>query len=307
MQNCLVDFVYKHLIGRLAMRILLFGGNGLLGREFQRNLISLGEVYAPSRQDVDFSDFQKLTNLITHLKPHIIINAAAYTDVDQAEKEPELAMRVNGIALGVISEAANKVRASLLHFSSDYVFDGSKKSPYAERDLPNPINVYGQTKLAGEKIIHEMGDAYIILRTSWLYSMERNNFVTNLLSWARQKDVIRVVVDQTGSPTWTRWLAQTTCNLLNNAGDEPYDFIKQKKGVYHLAGKGSVSRYDWARFILASEPHREQHMYTSLQPASSDEFKGLASRPSYSVLDSSLFENEFNLVVLSWERYLKAC
>jgi dTDP-4-dehydrorhamnose reductase len=214
-------------------------------------------------------------------------------------------MKVNGGAPGVMAEAARRSGGMLVHYSTDYVFDGEKGSPYVETDIPNPLNVYGESKLAGEKAIRQAADAYLILRTSWVYSTRlQSGFVKKVLAWARQKETLRIVEDQTGCPTWARMLAETTALLIAKAGDRPVDYFKLNHGIYHVAGKGSASRFEWAQTILGFDPHREEQKISRLEPARSAEFPATAARPVYSVLDCIHFENTFGLCIPNWKESL---
>jgi len=288
------------------MRIVLFGKNGQLGWELQRILPSLGEVVALDYEELDLTDLKALHTTLDELKPNLIVNASAYTAVDRAESEQELAMTINGKAPGVMAEAARKLGAMLVHYSTDYVFDGTKGSPYIETDATHPINVYGESKLAGEEAIQQATDSYVILRTSWVYSLRlQSGFVKKVLSWARQNEVLRIVEDQVGCPTWARMLAETTGLLLAQGKTQPVEYFKPYRGVYHLAGKGGVSRLDWAKAILALDPNREEQQVKKLDPALSSEVPTPATRPLHSVLNSELFENTFGLCIPGWEESLE--
>jgi dTDP-4-dehydrorhamnose reductase len=282
-------------------KIILFGKNGQLGWELQRILPCLGQVIALDYDELDLSDLKVLQARLNETKPDLIINASAYTAVDQAETERDLAMKINGQAPGVMAEAARRSSAMFVHYSTDYVFDGAKESPYVETDLPRPLNVYGESKLAGELAVQQAGEAYLILRTSWVYSTRlQSGFVNKVLAWARQKETLRIVDDQIGCPTWARMLAEVTALLLAKGGDQPFDYVKSRSGIYHLAGKGGTSRYEWAQAILANDPHRDEQSVKDLGSASSSEFRTPALRPAYSVLNCALFENTFGLCIPGW-------
>ncbi len=288
------------------MRILLFGKNGQVGWELQRILPCLGQIIALDYEDLDLADLKALETRLDELKPDLIVNASAYTAVDRAEAERDVAMKVNGQAPGVMAEAARRSGAMLVHYSTDYVFDGAKASPYVETDLPHPLNVYGESKLFGEKAIQQATDTYLILRTSWVYSLRlQSGFVQKVLAWARQHEVLRIVDDQIGCPTWARMLAEVT-GLLLARGDRPLvEYFKPKSGIYHVAGKGSASRFEWAQAILAHEPGREEQRVQRLEPASSSEFPAPAMRPAYSVLCCTHFENTFGLCIPAWKESLE--
>ena len=287
------------------MRIVLFGKNGQIGWELQRILPSLGEVVALDYEELDLSDLKALKARLDEIKPNLIVNASAYTAVDRAESERELAITINGQAPGVMAEAARKFGAMLVHYSTDYVFDGTKGSPYIETDTTHPINVYGESKLAGEDAVQQATDAYIILRTSWVYSLRmQSGFVKKVLSWARQNEVLSIVEDQVGCPTWARMLAETTGLLLAQGKTQPTEYFKPYSGVYHLAGKGGTSRLAWAEAILKLDPGREEQKTKKLEPALSSEFPTPAARPTYSVLNSEKFEITFGLRVPVWRESL---
>jgi dTDP-4-dehydrorhamnose reductase len=282
------------------VRILIFGKNGQLGRELHRLVLPLGEVTALDLEDLDLCDLDALRQKIMELKPGVILNAAAYTAVDRAEQEPALAMQVNTHAPRVMAETARELKAALVHFSTDYVFDGCKGSPYLEQDSPNPINAYGVSKLAGEQAVMGVQGAALIFRTSWVYSLHTDGFVTRVLAWSRQQEIMRIVTDQVGSPTWSRLLAQLTVLILASSASDPYAVFLEKRGVYHLAGRGSASRFAWAQAILDADPHREEQVCTRLEAARTADFPTPAARPAFSALDCEKFESAFSLVLPDW-------
>jgi dTDP-4-dehydrorhamnose reductase len=202
------------------MRILLLGKNGQLGWELHRTLQPLGKVFAVDYPEIDLTSPDSICKTVREYQPELIINAAAYTDVDRAESETEIAVAVNGRAPGLLAEQAQTICAGLIHFSTDYVFDGKKGSPYIETDTPNPINVYGRSKLEGEQSVSQVNGSYLILRTSWVYSLRRESFVTKVLRWSREKQTLRIVSDQIGSPTWARMLGEITAQMLAKAGGD---------------------------------------------------------------------------------------
>ena len=286
-------------------KILQIGTNGQVGWELLRTCSPLGELIGLDYPAVDLSDSAGLRELIRNTKPDIIINAAAYTNVDKAEIEPELARAINAIGPGVLAEEAKKINAVLVHYSTDYVFDGTKGSPCIETDVTNPLNVYGKTKLEGEQAIQSVGGAYLILRTSWVYSMRQGGFVSKVLQWARQQEVLRVVDDQISSPTWARMLAEATALALAQGRSEPVDYLREKAGLYHLAGSGACSRYEWAQAILELDPQKSEQKVRQLLPAKSSQFPTPAERPLVSVLDCGKFEQTFGLRLPEWREALK--
>ena len=282
-------------------KILQIGTIGQLGWELLRTCAPLGEVVALDYPDVDLSDSNGLRELVRSVKPDIIINAAAYTNVDKAESEPELARAINAIGPGVLAEEAKKIDAVLVHYSTDYVFDGTKGSPYVETDQPNPLNVYGQTKLEGEQAVAASGCVNLVLRTSWVYSMRQGGFVTKVLQWARTQEVMRVVDDQISGPTSARLLAEMSALLLAKLDYCAYDWLEANSGVFHIAGDGACSRYEWAQKILQLDPHKEEQVVKTLERASSSEFPVPAERPMISVLNNDKLEKTFGLRLPSWE------
>jgi dTDP-4-dehydrorhamnose reductase len=283
------------------MKILLFGKNGQVGWELNRTLLCLGELYAFDYPEVDFEKPKEVIKILDEIKPDLIVNAAAYTNVDKAEEEPENAQLINAITPGEVANWCKKHGAVLIHYSTDYVFDGTKGSPYAEEDEPNPINIYGKTKLEGERAIQESGAIHLILRTAWVYSMRGNNFVTKVLEWAKKSKEIRVVDDQISNPTWARALAEVTANIIAMGIKDIRLLFKERCGIYHCAGSGYCSRYEWARFILEYSGIRN----VNVLPAKSNDFVVLADRPYFSALDINKFKNSFGLVLPYWKVNLK--
>lgn len=285
------------------MRFLLFGSDGQLGSELLRCLATLGEVVVVSRKEVDLAgEASRIFKACLQEQPDFIINAAAYTHVDQAESELDLARSINAEAPRVMAEAAKALNAFLVHYSTDYVFNGEKDAPYDEMDRPDPLNAYGWTKLEGEQAIRSAGCAHLILRTSWLYSMHRPSFPRKVLHWAASQGEVRVVDDQIGSPTWARMLAEASAMLFARY---PKGRLVELSGVYHLAGRGQVSRFVWAKAILALDPKYEEHSVDEIQPVSSSEFPTPAKRPANSALDCQLFERTFDLRLPEWNLALK--
>lgn len=287
------------------MKIVLFGKNGQLGWEFQRILPILGDVTPLDHEELDLCNLDAIQKTLRELNPDLIINASAYTDVDRAEKEAELAMQINALAPGVMAETARQLHAVFVHYSTDYVFDGEKKASYLESDKTHPLNMYGSSKLAGEENIRQSGEAYLILRTSWVYSLRGNSFVNKVLKWSRQNKTLKVVSDQISSPTWARTLAEITGFVLAQKKTDLYEHIGERNGIYHLAGSGFTSRYEWARQILANDPSPSEQITQAIEPALSEEFPTPALRPLFSALDCSLFERTFGLRLPDWNSTLQ--
>jgi dTDP-4-dehydrorhamnose reductase len=284
------------------MKIVLLGRNGQLGWEFQQLLPALGELVAWGREDLDVSDVLTVQNTLAEVKPDLIINSTAYTEVDRAESEPDLALKINGLAPGVMAETARKLGAVFIHYSTDYVFDGKSSRPYIETDPPGPLNTYGRSKLLGEENVQQAGDAYLILRTSWVYSLRGNSFVNKVLGWSRKNRILRIVSDQVSSPTWTRALAEITCRAIQS---NPLGDFRDRRGVYNLSGAGFTSRCEWARRILAHDPKRTEQLVQAIEPASSAEFPTPAVRPLFSALDCTKFRETFHLRLPGWEDSLR--
>jgi dTDP-4-dehydrorhamnose reductase len=283
------------------IRILLIGNTGQLGWELERTLSTIGQVTPIDYPQLNLNDGSQIRNIVRSIRPNIIINPAAYTAVDQAEKDKELAQAVNGIAPGILAEEARALRAAFIHYSTDYVFDGTSDKPYQEDDLVNPINIYGHTKLSGEKNVQDAGGAFIILRTSWVYSFRRPSFASKVLEWARTQQVMKVVTDQVGSPTWCRVLAEATTQALAIGIKDPYSWVEEKKGIYHLAGDGYVNRYDFAHFTIKHDPHKEEQIVKDIIPSSTKDFITPAERPLFTGLNCDRFFNTFNLRLPPWK------
>ena len=284
-------------------KILILGMNGQVGSELQLALKAYN-VVALDVPQINFTNTDTLDEALSSIKPRLIINAAAYTNVDKAEEECEIAHQINGRAVGFLAQEAFKRRIGFIHYSTDYVFDGTKGTPYVEEDEPNPINAYGRSKLLGEEAVKEVGGGSIILRTSWVYSLSRDSFVTKVLKWARSNENLRIVDDQISNPSWATMLAEITAELVHQGRKDWFDFFQKSHGLYHLAGKGVVSRYEWAKEILALDPNKTEQIVQSLETAKSDEFPTPAVRPQFSALVCSRFERTFSLKIPNWKSSL---
>ena len=283
------------------MKILLFGSMGQLGTELQATLSSLGEIAPYDIHNLNLENTGHVRETIHAVHPDVIVNASAYTAVDRAESEPEKAFQVNGDIPGLLAEQAAGLNAFLIHYSTDYVFDGSKEIPYIETDQPNPLGVYGSSKLAGEEAVKSGKARYLILRTSWVYSRNRSSFVTKVLEWARKQEVMRVVSDQVSNPTRARTLAEVTARLVGMDPASLYD----RCGLYHVAGNGYTSRLEWARKIVELDPNRHEQQVREILPAHTSDFPTPAQRPLFTALDCSLFQSTFDIVLPPWEDDLK--
>jgi len=287
------------------MNILLLGNTGQLGWELERTLAPLGEVWGLDYPEIDLTRLESVRRLVEARRPHLIVNATAYTAVDRAESEPEIALAINGRAPGILAQAAQTLRIPIIHYSTDYVFDGQKGSAYIETDLPNPLGVYGSSKLAGEKAVQQVDGAYLILRTSWVYSLRRPSFVTKVLEWSRRQPVLKMVTDQVANPTSARMLAGVTAQLLARSTPDSYGWLKERRGIYHLAGSGTASRLEWAEAILRNDPHPQQQVVERIEPALTSDFPSPAQRPLYSALNCNLFRGTFGLSLPDWRTALQ--
>ena len=263
------------------MKILLAGGSGQLAQELQPILLSSGEVIAVDRTRLDLSQPESIRQAMAQIQPDLVVNAAAYTAVDKAENEPELAHAVNGIAPGIFAEECEKRGASLIHFSTDYVFDGSRGSAYLETDITNPLGTYGKSKLAGEEAIRNAVNRHIIIRTAWVYgNYGKGNFVKTMLRLGKEREEIRVVADQIGSPTWTGDLAAATSQIIPQIKPEIF-------GTYQYTNSGVCSWYDFA--IAIFEEAEKLGFTLKVQrviPITTAEYPTPAKRPAFSVLST---------------------
>jgi dTDP-4-dehydrorhamnose reductase len=283
------------------MKILLFGSMGQLGTELQTALSPLGEVAGFDLHNLNLENTDQVRDTIRSLRPDVIVNAAAYTAVDAAETEAGKAFHVNADIPALFAEEAAKLNSFLIHYSTDYVFDGMKGSPYLETDRTNPLGVYGSSKLAGEEAIQAGKVNYLILRTAWVYSRNRSSFVTKVLEWARKQEVLKIVDDQVSNPTWARTLSDVTAQLLNKG----FECLIERQGLYHVVGNGYGSRLDWAKKILELDPAKHEQTVRELVPALTSDFPTPAQRPLFSALDCSLFQSTFDIPLPRWEDALK--
>lgn len=289
-------------------KILLTGVNGQVGWELRRSLMTLGQVIPASREGgkgiltLDLSQPDSVRSVIREVQPQLIVNAAAYTAVDRAESEPELAMAVNGIAPGIMAEEAKRCGAGIIHYSTDYVFDGTKGSPYVETDPTNPLNVYGQTKLAGELAIGSVGVPHFIFRTSWVYGLRGKNFLLTMLKLAREREEIQVVNDQFGSPTWCGTIAQVTADVLCKIG--PVETWDGRSGLYHLTSREETSWYGFAKAIFDMTQDADGRKLKLVLPISSEHYPSLILRPKYSLLDVDCLSQTFDIHLPAWSHAL---
>lgn len=287
-------------------KILLTGKTGQVGWELQRTLAPLGQVIALDVDDLDLCNVGAIRHTVQTIRPDIIVNPAAHTAVDQAEAEVELATAINATAPGIFAEETKKLNALLLHYSTEYIFDGNKHGAYVENDTPNPLSVYGKSKLAGEQAIRAVGCKHLILRTSWVYGARGKNFMLTMLRLARERSELRVVDDQVGAPTWCRSLAEMTAQILAQlyAPGASKDALEHACGTYHVSSAGSVSWHGFAAEILRLA---DTQPMPALQAIPSREYPTPAARPMNSVLSNDKLMRTFGLSAGDWQHNLQLC
>jgi len=292
------------------MKILVLGPNGQVGWELQRSLAPLGQILALARQGEDglcgdLADPESLAASIKALSPDVIVNAAAHTNVDQAEKEPDLSESINARAPGVMAREARRLGSLLVHYSTDYVFDGSGVRPWREDDIPDPKNVYGRTKLKGEEAVRESDCRHLIFRTSWVYAGRGKNFIHTMLKLATERPSLRVINDQFGAPTGAELIADVTAHAIRAAQKD-----QSLAGVYHLAATGQTSWWDYARLVMEEGRQAGLELKAnadSVEPVASEEFSTPASRPKNSRLDTSKLQETFSIHLPRWEDGVRRC
>ena len=279
-------------------KMLVFGRIGQVGWELRHKLACLGPVVGVEYPEIDFTKPDSIRNAVRATEPAVIINAAAYTAVDKAETEPEVAMAINGTAPGVLAEEARRLGSILVHYSTDYVFDGTKQSAYLETDAPNPQNVYGKSKLAGDEAIQAVGGDYLILRTSWVYGARGSNFLLTMLRLANERDELRIVDDQTGAPTTSECIAQATANLLAQLLAPQDGGLQGRSGIYNLTNAGETTWFGFAKTFLTKQYGTAT---PNLIPIPTSEFPRPAKRPANSRLSGQRIEETFGVVMPHWE------
>ena len=286
------------------MKILLIGNNGQVGWELQRTLNALGEVIATDRKTLDLLNLNAIRETIRSVQPTLIVNAAAYTAVDMAESQPELAMAINGVAPGVIAEEAKKLNCTFVHYSTDYIFDGTKRTPYVESDSPNPLNVYGRSKLAGEQAIIAAGASHLIFRTSWVYSNRGSNFLLTIKRLLREKKELKIVDDQIGAPTSASDIAGGTVKALDLFLKQNQQRKAEMSGIYHLTAAGETSWHGFAAEIISAQ-NRNVGEIPKLSAIKTHEYPTAARRPMFSVLSNEKLHSTFGLRTPQWKESLK--
>ena len=291
------------------MRILLTGKNGQVGSELNKILSQFGEIIATGRNEMNLDDSSQIRSVVQQVKPKLIINAGAYTAVDKAESDQELAKAVNGIAPKILAEEAKNSDALLIHYSTDYSYNGEMSHrPYLESDSPSPNSVYGKTKLQGDQAIEKSGVSHLIFRTGWVYSKTGGSFLRTILKLAKEKNELRVVNDQTGTPTWCRSIAEATCKSIKNILEKREGSLSKTaasiSGVYHMTCQGETNWHRFAQTIL--ELSCPDNM-PKLLAISTKEYPTPAIRPTYSVLSNTKLQKYFGIQLPHWEHALKQC
>jgi dTDP-4-dehydrorhamnose reductase len=291
------------------MNILVFGSHGQIGWELARSLLPLGHVIAVSREQVDLMDMAALCKTVQSARPTLIVNAAAYTAVDKAEIEIDTAIKINAVAPSILAEEAARIGALLIHYSTDYVFDGNSAKPYTETDATLPLSVYGRSKLAGEQAITASGCDHLILRTSWVYGARGNNFMRTMLRLAREQTSLRVVSDQTGAPTWSRWIADATAQIAFQA-QQKRSAQTFASGIYHLTNSGTTTWHGFASEIISG--YRQLHPQTPLtvqniEAITTAEYPTPAHRPANSRLNCERITRDYGIACPDWKDALALC
>lgn len=292
------------------MRLLVVGSGGQVGFELQRALRPLGSVSSVDYPELDIADADALRAHIRTAQPDVLVNAAAYTAVDKAETDEATAMAVNGAAPGVMAEEMKRLGGLIVHYSTDYVFDGTKDGAWVEEDAPNPLSAYGRTKLAGERAVAAADGAHLIFRTSWVYGRRGANFMLTMIRLAKERDELRVVADQHGAPTWCRTLADATAEVIARAWVTPEERVRTREelsGVYHLTNGGATTWHGFAAAIVALAPELEQRRHVKVTPITTAEYPLPARRPANSLLDNGKIERTFGVRQTPWETALRAC
>jgi dTDP-4-dehydrorhamnose reductase len=303
----------------MKMRILLIGKTGQVGTELAALLAPSADLVALGRRELDLSKPSLIRQTVRDIQPQVILNAAAYTDVNRAESEQSIAQSINADAPAVLAGEAKRIGAMLVHYSTDYVFDGKKNSPYEEDDIPNPLNVYGATKLAGERAIQEVGISHLIFRTSWVYGTRGRNFMLTMLRLAKERDELKVVGDQIGAPTWSREIAAATIRIVLELTSQGQKAFSTSSGLYHLTAGGQTSWHDFANAIFeeASGTTSQPPWLAALTggsgvvpprivPISTAEFPTPAERPAYSVLSNRRITQTLGIELAHWRAQLRS-
>jgi len=279
------------------LKILITGARGQVGYELAAALRRIGTVTALERTTLDLADADAIVDAVRIHSPALIVNAGAYTAVDRAEDERDLAFSINARAPGILAEEAKRIGSVLIHYSTDYVFDGRQMAPYDETATPNPLNVYGESKLDGERAIAASGACAIVLRTSWVYSLRGSNFLLTMRRLAAERDELRVVDDQIGVPNWARTIAETTATLVSRG----LPYVVERAGLYHMSSGGHTTWYDFARAVIGEKAKPR------IVPIRTAEYPTPARRPQFGVLETAKFEKTFGFSLPQWRTALQSC
>ena len=286
--------------------ILVTGKNGQVGYELQRTLMPLGSVVAVDRQLMDLGNSDSIRRVIAQIKPDVIVNAAAYTAVDKAESDQQTAMQINGIASGVLAKEAQKLGALLIHYSTDYVYDGTKDGIYVETDSTNPVNYYGLSKLAGEQAIQASNVDYLILRTSWIYGARGKNFLLTMWRLMRERETLNVIDDQHGAPTWSRLIAEVTAHIVKQAIFER-KVTTFTSGIYHLTSSGETTWYGFALKIAELTSEKYDLKIKKIEKIPTSQYPTVIKRPHNSRISTQALSERFSLTLRAWDEVLSLC
>lgn len=301
-------------MNRADLKIVIVGRNGQLAWEANQRFQGLGQIICVGRPELDLTNIEGVREEIRRIKPTVIVNAAAYTAVDQAEAEPEAAMKINSEAPAVMAEEAKRLGALFITYSTDYVFDGKSSSPYKESDSPSPLNVYGASKLSGERAVEAVGGSYLIFRTSWVYGARGKNFLKTILRLAAERQELRIVDDQVGAPTWSRDLADATRKTIEqlvartSSASSIGEVLGDRRGIYHMTSSGSVSWFGFATAIVEEMGKRglSKDKLAKVVPIPSSEYPTPAARPHNSQLCNDKLKTAFGLTLPPWGESLAA-
>ena len=293
----------------MSLSILITGALGQVGHELERSLAPLGALTAIDVADLDLTDSDALRCFLRERRPDVLVNPAAWTAVDKAEADEARALAVNGTAPGVMAVEMARLGGLMVHYSTDYVFDGTKQGAWREDDAPNPVSAYGRTKLAGERAVQAAGGAHLILRTSWVYGRHGGNFMNTMIRLAQEREELRVVADQYGAPTWSRTIALGTAEAIRRAWADPAARAGAGgwSGVYHLTNGGATTWHGFAEAIVARAPELAARRHVKVVPIGTADYPLPARRPANSVLDNGRIERVFGVKQVAWEIALEAC
>lgn len=289
------------------MRVAIIGSSGQLGSELAHVLRMVAKVVPLTRHQLDLTNSKSIVTTLDEVRPDVVVNCGAITAVDAIEKDEATALAVNGTAVGVLGELATKLNFGLVHFSTNSVYDGDTDGAYTELDVCNPLNAYGRTKLRGDEALLSMDAPALIVRTAWLYSIERRSFVSAMLRKAREVETMRVVTDVRSNPIYCRDLAETVALVLYRAAPFPRAYMRQYRGVYHVANEGACSKYELVLAALALDPNKNRHKVRDVLPITTADTDDTARRPRNTELNCTKFETQFDIICPTWQSGLERC